>query len=305
MCTSIVRPLAVLIGLAFCTSSPVSAQITYLKDQDPTADISHTTVESVPGPTDRLTVGIKEQVSCSINNWKDPDIAVNGSAQTPISDNYGTINWAASNGGSCVPAMGPTTTYTACESGTDTAETVTMTADDSNTLGNDDAIDVTLDFTVLVPKTHELPAHILANPGYPPAGTARVGAKTEFKPQHGPLTVSFKRVSFRENYPDAVQVWPNGTNLSRAGATPGYSVGPFNGQPNFWVTWDNRGTGCFLKARLLAPGAVDPNYSNAEMVFSVPLEFQANGTWHQFTDPPAFFKFYSNLTAKASFDTTI
>jgi hypothetical protein len=40
------------------------------------------------------------------------------------------------------------------------------------------------------------------------------------------------------------------------------------------------------------------------MVFSVPLEFQANGTWHQFTDPPAFFKFYSNLTAKASFDTT-
>jgi hypothetical protein len=299
-----VHSLGFLIGLAFCTSSPVSAQITYLKDQDPTADISHTTVESVPGPTDRLTVGIKEQVSCSINNWKDPDIAVNGSAQAPISDNYGTINWAASNGGSCVPAMGPATTYTACESGTDTAETVTMTADDSNTLGNDDAIDVTLDFTVLVPKTHELPAVIDSNPGHPPAGTNNVGASTYFRPQHGPLTVSFKRVSFRENYPEATQYWPDGSANTRAGATPGYTVASRNGQPNFWMPLDNRTAAKRDKAKLLAPGAVAPNYSNAEMVYSVPLEFQANGTWHPFTDPPAFYKFYANLTAKTSFDTT-
>jgi hypothetical protein len=301
MCTSVVRPLAVLIGFAFCTSSPVSAQITYLKDQDPTAEISHTTVESIPGPTDRLTVGIKEQVSCAISNWKDPDIAVNGSAQTAVSDNYGTINWAASNGGSCVPAMGPLTTYTACQSATNTAETVTMTADDSNMLGNDDAIDVTLDFTVLVPAS--LTATKKADIGYGAAGVDNVGGKTEFWLQVNPITVSFKNVEFQENTTAQTRAFPNGQTQTYGGTPSAYTVAPnVAGAPNFHYRVYSSGKnakGVLWGVPIGAPPGTPPAYINCTMIWSAPHEFKANGTWTEF-DNAAMKNIYTGVTLKTT-----
>jgi hypothetical protein len=280
---------------------PVPAfAVTYLADTAPTAAISHNTTETIPAPTTRTTIGIKETVTCAISNWSDRDIRVDGSVQTYVSDNYGTINWTAGTG-TCNPTMGPTTTYTAPESASDTSDTVTMNADDSP-LGDDAAINVNLAFTIKVPSGHSNPCILDSEHPYAmeAAGT-KMGADTYFRPQVTPTSVSFKNVSFRENYPAATQYWPNGDVLTRGANDPAWTVAPFGGAANYWVPVDERGTGYpYENTKLVKNGTAQ----NAVMVFSVPWEFQAGGTWHEFTDPPAYFKFYAaDSKAQASFDT--
>jgi len=295
------RYVTLAVGFSLGLVAAPAFAVTYLPDTAPTADISHNTTETIPAPTTRTSIGIKETVTCAINNWSDRDIRVDGSVQTYVSDNYGTINWSAGTG-TCNPTMGPTTTYTAPESSSDTSDTVTMNADDSP-LGDDAAINVTLTFTIKVPSGHSNPCILDSEHPYAAeaAGNPNMGADTYFRPQVTPTDVSFKNVSFRENYPAATQYWPNGDVLTRGAAAPAWTVAPFGGSANYWVPVDERGTGYpYNKSKLVKMGTAQ----DAVMVFSVPWEFQSGGTWHEFTDPPAYFKFYSSDSkAQASFDT--
>lgn len=266
------RWFSIILGLLlFCSGRPLLA-VTYLPDTAPTADISHNTTETIPGPTTRTSIGIKETVTCAINNWSDRDIRVDGSVQTYVSDNYGTINWSAGTG-TCNPTMGPTTTYTAPESATATSDTVTMNADDSP-LGDDAAINVTLTFTIKVPTS--VTATKDADNPYGPAGTNNIGARTSFWLQTSPTDVSFKNVSFRINPVSQTRAFPNASTQTYGGSPTSYSVGPSGGSPNY-CHWDYS-SGYNAKAVLWNGTA----YADCVMIWSVPHEFQANGTWTEY-----------------------
>lgn len=95
-------------------------------------------------------------------------------------------------------------------------------------------------------------------------------------------------------------VWPNGDTLTFGPDNHPWNVAVRNGAPNVWTVKDQRFTGQFPVTKRLKNGA----NQDCLLVYSVPWEFQANGSWVEFTDPPGFDQFYGgNLKAKASFDT--
>jgi len=281
-----------------CLAMPAMAQI-YEPGPPPTADIDHVTVESIPGPTSRTTIGIKEQVTCSIANWNDIDYLVDESSATEVGDSYGTVTWSCGSG-TVNPTTGPTTTYTAPESATDTSDTVTMTADDSP-LGDDTAIPVGLAFAIKIPTGHAATKDSdspLADAGPP---DVNIGSRTYWWPQVLPTTVSFKNVSFRENIPLQTSVWPNGDTETWPAQQYPWSVAPRNGAPNVWTVTDVRSSGKYPKGKLWN-GTAHVNHLD---VWSIPWEFKANGNWIYFTDPPMKEQYTgATLKTKITFDTT-
>jgi len=289
-----------LFGLAmYLWLSPVFA-VTYEAGPAPTAEISHNTVETIPGPTSRTTIGIKEEVSCAISNWSDTDIEVDGDVRTDITDNYNsaTITWVPGTG-QCNPTTGPSTTYTAPESASDTSDTVTMTVDDTPH-GDDAAIEVTLDFTIKVPTGHAATIDYNSPLGDPGPPDDYVGAQTYYWPQVTPTDVSFKNVDFRENIPQQTEDWPCGAPWTFGPQQWPWGVGPRNGSPNIWTVHDQRTSGEHPASNLWEWG-ID-GYVDFPVDRSIPWEFDAGGAWHSFTDPPMRHRFYADLTTKTSFD---
>jgi len=237
-----------LLGLAMCLWLSPAFAVTYEAGPAPTAQIAHNTVETIPGPTSRTTIGIKEEVDCEISNWSDTDIRVDGTVRTNVSDNYGTISWTAING-TCNPTSGPSTTYSAPESASDTTDTVTMTADDSP-LGDDAAITVDLGFTIKIPTGHAATKSSDSPLGDAGPPNTYIGALTYFWPQVTPTDVSFRNVSFRENIPQQTYYFPSGAPYTVAAVQPGWGVAPRNGSPNVWTVEDERCTGEFLSQEL-------------------------------------------------------
>lgn len=270
----------------------------------PTATVSYEATETVPTGRVRLDVGIQETIRVYITNWVDSDDKTVGSETNPENDlQHGEVSWSWLGDGSCAPLIGDETTFTAAESALNTSCDVTMKVkDDPNSQYTDAFITRTVTFQVKVPKGHVLPAEkFLDNPYYlENVGNSRIGGRTFFRPQHKPLHVSFKNVLFRENYPGATIIWPNGDSHTFYPDNPPFRVGVMNGMPNCWTTEDSRGTGVFPKAKIWNGAA----YQNTTVALSVPVEFYANLGWHEFSDAPAFYKFYADLTAQASFDST-
>lgn len=176
----------------------------------PTCTLTHQTVATLPTNRNRTTIGIKEQVTCSITNWSDTDKKIDGDSVTYESDSMGLVVWVATKG-TVNPTIASSTTYTAPASDTDTSATVTATLLDSGTKGLDLFVQKQVTFNIKIPtgnKPYFMRDVALGTPGPP---NNQIGACSVFYQQVLPDTVNFSRVLFQENIPVQNFTWPDGT----------------------------------------------------------------------------------------------
>lgn len=138
--------LAVAIVLNLIANLPI-AGIAYLPGPPPkVGSIHHQTVEELPGPRNRLTIGIGEQVSLWIDpaEWEDIDYVLTKEGLVPVSDEIGVMTWTSVGAGSVFPIVGSRTTLTADLASADGQICITVTIQDSGTKGKDQAVHLSL-----------------------------------------------------------------------------------------------------------------------------------------------------------------
>src|SRR5260370_33439112 len=142
--------------------TPAGAQPVYVPGPAPTIGaLTSQTVAAIPLPRTRTTIGVREQVTVSVDaaSWNDVDYQGTASGQVPVQDAMGTVTWSVIGGlGTVAPLTGNSTTLTAPKRGG--ACTVAASIADSRTKGLDDAIQKTIHFTVKEPD-----GSIVTNPG--------------------------------------------------------------------------------------------------------------------------------------------
>ena len=188
-------------------------------------DMTSETIATTPADRTRTTIGIGEEVVCSIDSdsWKDKDCEkVDDGPWTDVNDTIGNRVWSCGSGGEINPT------------GITTSDTTTLTADqspgscdvevevyDSNSKYVDDEISLSKTFTIIAPDGQDCAFKADHNGGEDPNGT-RVGAYTTFDATITPTTVSFYNAVLGENIPFQTDNWPSGPNTT---------WGPFNGHP--------------------------------------------------------------------------
>ena len=246
------------------------------------AEMKHETVETCPGPVTRTTVGILEKVSCSIINFVDKDKRINDSGSEIVDDILGNVYWfTEGGGGSLSPLEGPSTVFTAPNSSVNTTTCLVASVHDSRDMAIDTNIYLQVCFNVVVPagSTPTFKEDSALGVVGPPDN--QVGACTIFYVQILPATVSFKRVTFRENIIYQWDWFPDLTTKNELTAqTPGFSVWPqtVGGtlKPN--VTTDTCSSGLY-PIDVLDDGS---GYQDAEYDWDVALEFHNGTNWTSF-----------------------
>ncbi len=286
--TALAAAVALVLGL---TASPGHAQ-TYEPGPLPTiGPLRSETVETIPAPRDRTTIGVREEVKCRIDEatWKDTDYQKTTSGQVPVQDIIGDVTWVAVGQGTVDPAVGKQTTVKAAKKGG--AVSVKARVSDSGNKGKDPVIEKELIFTVVEPGGVEVfePAD---NTGDWAAGPPnnRIGANTKFKLQITPKNVNFKHVPFRVAYPflpDGKFTWRDGTVVEVADTSDDFNVADVGGKNNVYDAQESRiGLDPITRLanqdfvvtftysyRFEADGTAWPAFFNG----SSPREFQANG----------------------------
>jgi hypothetical protein len=177
------------------------------------AGITTETVATIPANRQRTTIGIGEEVVCSIQGCA-------------------AVTWSVTGGGSVSPTNGSSTTFAAPES----PSTSTVHAK----VGG---VECTVTFGVIPPDGFT--TTIASSPGLGTPGTNEVGQYTVYNVDVTPASVSFYNVSFRENFPYTNSwVWPDGTAQSEQPAPQPWSVGQDN------HTTDDIRSGPYPKGRL-------------------------------------------------------
>ena len=169
------------------------------------------TVATAPSNRSRTTLGIGEEVTCSIptGTWSDTDC--NASTNTIEVDTIGTITWSVSSGGTLSSSTGASTVLTAEISATPPSPTVTATIKDSQSKYNDTTITKNMIFTIAVPSGVTVTAVMDDYSHWSTRGNAYVGCSTLFDLHLTPLTVNFYNVSFREDVPAYTYTWSDGS----------------------------------------------------------------------------------------------
>jgi len=210
-------------------------------------DIASETVATTPADRTRTTIGIGEEVICSIDpdTWADKDCNV--TTQEVKDDEIGTKQWSASGAGTVVPITAgignDSCTLTAHQSpGT---VVVTVTIKDSEQKYND-IVTKNKTFTVLAPNGQDT-EHVgnLPMTGYTQnsAGTW-IGTSSEFKATiTASSPVNFQKARIAEEIPYVSWQWPDSTNDSFGprnyhagdpGYTPSVYVTPSLNASNEW-----------------------------------------------------------------------
>lgn len=238
-------------------------------------NITSQTVATVPADRTRTTVGIGEQVTCSIDpgTWVDKDC--NTTTNAIEDDTIGDRQWSAAGAGTISP-----TTAGANNSATLTAHhspgtvSVEVNVLDSQTKYND-TVTKSKSFTVIAPTGETTGARTDAPYGVagPPNNT--IGAHSTWLITVQPATVSFANARLREHIPnDVTWNWPNGTSTIFTKRTLPIPVNA-NNQFN-----DEFGSGTEAIGRI-NNGMGFVNHSN---LVSVPRQYQnQSGLWTGYT----------------------
>jgi hypothetical protein len=154
------------------------------------------TVCTVPTNTARRTIGIGEQVSCSIVPSRD-------------------ATWKLIGAGSLSTTSGPSTIFTA-----------SMSPTNSSVIAQIDSVTQALAFKVIAPSGIGN-VSVYQETGWGEEGTNTIGALTTFWFSILPTNVSFANVYFRENIPASpIRHWPSGlTTVNPADIVPFGSEG--------------------------------------------------------------------------------
>jgi hypothetical protein len=274
----------VLVAAVFALAGPEVQAQPYLKGPASTINQFTTRTALGPNPRTRTTIGIGEQVACTLDptTWADTDINIaNPEAPVNVADTMGIPTWAANGNGVVFPLMGNTTTLTGFFSPGNV--TVTASIPDSGTRGIDPVINQSVAFVVVAPSNAQAYSQADNTAGWtawPPNN--RVGQNTIFGTQVTPLTVNFSRVSFRENRAQQTFTWPNGTNFTYPALQNPYTVTE-DGAGNFNTVPCISSTGLDPRAVLtLPPNFIGPPAPTYTYTLQVPNEyFNAAGLWNQ------------------------
>lgn len=253
------------------------------------------TTATTPANRDRTSIGIGETVSCSINadSWKDCDYE--SGEDIVVWDTIGTVAWSVTGDASISTQSGDATTMTAWLTAGDSSATVTATVSDSGSRYVDTAVVKTKSYTIRVPSGEAVAK--TSDPGFPPPGTLRIGAKTIYSVTVQPTTVSFYAVSFREHIPAFYYLWPDGTSTSNQSAVDvAWTVSQANTVP------DNISDGPFFRSMLYNAGIgayIDASYAKLWEDQYCDL----NGVWHTHASPQTttFFTGGTALTCQEIF----
>lgn len=172
----------------------------------------------IPGDRTRTTIGIGEEVNCTINTatWSDHDCNV--TLHTSESDDIGACTWAKEGAGQISVTTGYETVLTAHMS--PGSVTVTATVKDSQAKFKEEVVKQKT-FTVIAPDGQN--AEWLQDDTSGPTGSGHwVGAVSQFRATLTPTTVSFYNVTLSENIGLHTDTWPDQTQDT---------VGPYNGHP--------------------------------------------------------------------------
>ncbi len=166
------------------------------------------TVSTHPANRARTTLGIGEEVTCSV------DPSTIGT----------TVSWGWTGGGSLSANTGTSITFSSSHSPSTSIVSASVgTAPYSDTLG----------FTVIAPTSITItnPQDVgLGNPGPP---NNQIGAYTIYTMTVNPTTtVSFYNAQFRENIPQHQWTWPNGTQQTSGPKTVLWKVNQSNQVPD-------------------------------------------------------------------------
>jgi hypothetical protein len=166
-------------------TTPEAPATSFTSQQLPSVQESKLTSQTlctIPTNTDRTTIGIGEQVQCSVSPPQN-------------------VTWSLIGGGSLSGTTGPNTTLTA-----------SMSPTNSTVLAQIGSATQALAFKVLAPSGIGN-VSVYKNVGWGQVGTNSIGAMTTFWFSVLPTNVSFANVQFRENIPvSPVHHWPSGRN---------------------------------------------------------------------------------------------
>jgi hypothetical protein len=201
----------VLLGSFLCFSAHA---VTYTQCSDAWIDaMTSQTAATTPANRARTTIGIGEEVTCSINasTWSDWDRA-NG---TPVQDTIGYRVWGCSPTGTVNPS-GSTYSDSTGLTAKKTAGTCTVGVNvfDSEAKFCDSPIYRSIVFTIIEPEmisysfSHD---DVLGWTAWS-SGTRYLGAHSWFSVTVNPTSVSFYNVGFQENFGTGeTHTWPDGT----------------------------------------------------------------------------------------------
>jgi hypothetical protein len=279
-----------LISLVFVI--PTSA-VTYTQQTQSTIDdMTSETVATWPIDRSRTTIGIGEEVVCSIDSstWTDKDCR---NYTEEVSDTIGDRVWACEGNGLITP-----TGVTSSDSTTLTADkspgicAVVVNVYDSKTKYSDGYISKPETFTVIAP-TYQIYYKDYDDPTWTAwsSGTKYMRTRTVYKPVVQPTSVSFANVDFQENFGDGeTDTFPDGSTFF-------WPFGQYPFDPDQYNQWsDTHYSG--------GPYSIDRLYTGSEWQDfsprnSIPLQYKnESATWVTFDTPSGGHDFYY-LTGKS------
>jgi hypothetical protein len=260
---------------------------TYAPGQKPSVnEIVHVAVEELPAPQTRTTIGIGEDVSCSIDesSWSDPDDQINGSKKTTVYDKMGQVKWSASGAGTVYPIYSTSTTLTADLVSADDTVTVEASIVDAGLFALDyppggGALVKVLVMQVKVPTSMNAAFGKdgeAGTKGNPPSWMRALAA---FDVQVLPTNVSFNKAAFRFNFPKDQEITlPSGAKFGTKAGTYAWGVRTNKIVVNYLE--DIVDSGVFKTSDM-----IDANKMAKNVSWSVnfPAEFEGpKGTWNSF-----------------------
>lgn len=195
-------------------------------------DITSQTVATVPADRTRTTIGIGEQVTCSIDpgTWVDKDC--NTTANAIEDDTIGDRQWSASGAGTVSPTTaGANNSATLTSHHSPGGVTIKVTVNDSGTKF-DDVVTKSKTFSVVAPSGIDVAFDADLSPYAAGPPNAWIGASQRFIHTVQPTTVNFDQANLRDDWATENRTWPDNTNEAITGFRQTWSVGVIGGTHN-------------------------------------------------------------------------
>lgn len=246
------------------------------------------TESTIPANRTRTTVGIGENVTCTIDpaTWVDCDF--NTETGEGEDDEIGTRTWTLEGPQKDNCSLSATTgdsVILTCSLSPGNV-TIKVSVRDSDLKHPDGAVVLTKTFTIVAPDT----ATYVKDADVPPwtiwtTGDKYLGARTKYTITLGPTTVSFYGASIRENFgAGETRTWPDGSTWYGHDGTVGPIPPDYSNQ-----MIDTQGEGLHNSLKLYT-GTV---WQDLSLSFQIPLEYlNAASTWVPFRTVVGTADFY-------------
>jgi hypothetical protein len=254
-------------------------------------DMTSATVKAAPSgaPATRTTIGIGEQVVCSIDptTWSDCDF--NTTTQTVETDELGNRIWVSCHGSTVSPngvTQENSTTMTA-DMAPNPGNLVQVTVYDSMDRFLDEGVTRTIAFEIIAPTSHTY-AKQSDNPPWTAwsSGTKYLGARTYYGVTVNPTNVCFSNAEFRVSYgTPASDTWPDGSGWTGPSGNHPWLVNDLNQ----WTVPDKQRTGRYSSNKLYT----GTKWQDFAPTFSMPMQYKnQSGTWVHYWSAPAGRNYY-------------